>query len=279
MGEAGHFSAFCDSRLPGDSWPSLFFLWFCWLLAVTLLPGQVLGLAEVAGLAGIVWLGHIAAAVLSGRDRWLLYGSIAVVLPLLIALLIGFLAQTPYPASTIEWVPFAAGSAFRWEFFGVSLAVAASAAIALRAPDRFAQLARAGLVALVALSYFFFPEDWLWWYHPPQDSQLLALTFTLAAVGVADTAITAKARQKPEMVGALAAPFATLGVLVLAAGVLWRLVLGRETSFLTYGPLREADNALAFGTVAGILLAWLIVSTYLIRRIMQSSRPTDTEQP
>lgn len=263
--------------LTGESWPSLFFLWLCWLLAVVLLggEGQILGPAELAGSVGIVWLGHVAAAVLSGRDRWLLYGSIAVVVPLLVALLIGFITQTPYPASTIEWVPFAAGSDFRWEFFGLSIAVAASAAVVLRPPDRFAQLARAGFVALVALSYFVLPEQWLWWYHPAERSKLITLTVSLAALGVADTAITAaRTREKTDVVGAWALPFATLGVLVLAAGVLWRIVLGTWTPFLEYGPMREPDNALAVGTVAGISLVWLIVSTYLIRKMLQPDRPT-----
>jgi hypothetical protein len=257
----------------GESWPSLFVLWLCWSLAVILLPGQILGPAEVAGSVGIVWLGHVGAAVLSGRDRWLLYGSVAIVVPLLIALLIGFITQTPYPVSTIEWVPFAAGSGFRWEFFGVSVAVATSAAVALRPPVRLAQLARAGFVALAALSYFVLSERWLWWYHPAEGAQLITLALSLAAVGIADTAITAaRARQKVDVVGAWALPFATLGVLVLFAGILWRVVLGTWTPFLGYGPMREPDNALAIRTVSGILLVWLIVSTYLIRKMLQSGQ-------
>lgn len=268
------------TAVTGDSWPSLFFLWFCWLLAATLAPGQIVGPVEVAGLAGIVWLGHVAAAVLSGRNRWILHGSIAVVVSLLIAVLIHLLTQTPYPTSSIEWVPFAAGSAFRWQFFGVVVAIAASAAIALHAPTRYSQLARAGLVAPLALAYFFLPEHWLWWYHPSGSSQLLILTVTLAALGMADTTITkARARRKAAMVAVFAAPFATLAILVLAAGILWWIALAGTTPFPTYDPIPEPDNnAPALGTVAGILLTWIIVCIYLIRRILQSSKSAD-ERP
>ena len=240
----------------------LAFLWIC-------LAGSV-GLALTPNLdidlllIGLIPVGFIGAAGMSGRGRWWwLCGAIAFLILFPAAAVAPWLANTAYPPSAFERLPFTAGAGSRWEMFVFLLGVAVATLIALRSPTPSAALCRAALAGLVALGYL------VAWDGIPLAAAsawevVLAITLLLAAIGLGDV-IAALASNSPfERRVATGARFLMcLTLLALAAGVSWRLLLG----YAFFGSFSEPDNdTLPLATVAAVLLGTLVVSYVTGRR-------------
>lgn len=278
-GEAANTDAILQSvlkHLREPSWKSLLLLGFCWLVVAALAIGEVVD--NLVILLGVLVLGHLGAAVLSGRSRWWLHGAAAVAGLVLVALFAEELQATAYgyPASTLGWVPFRNGATLQWRAFYLSLAVAVATGMALKPPARHTQLTRAGTAAVVAFSYFAIPHRWV----PDSNSQVGGMTIivvVLVVVGVADTVVIwADRRGRGALVGAVAVPFVSLALLVVAAGVFWTFRARLTPSMPTLLPpdrlLPEPSNAMALSTVAVVVLGSLIVSAYVVPKILRGTR-------
>lgn len=242
----------------------LAFLWLCLAVAFGLsLTGDI---DNGWVLLGIIGVGFLGAARMSGRDRWWLHGAAVFIAFVLLGLLFGWLRDAGYPPSTFGIVPFAAGAAARWEMFGLLLAIALAAGIAVRAPTPIARLGRTGLAGLVALGYLI---AWTGGQFPNVSAGqvVVALTLVLAAIGLGDMLTTwASRRGHDALAAAVSVPAIALTLLVVGAAIVWRLWLGTPVDPLAAGG-PEQNDALSLGTLAVLLVGSAIVSALAIRKL------------
>lgn len=256
------------------SWKALLLLGLCWQVALAV--GQAVDSLLIV--IGVLLLGHLGAAVLSGRSRWWLYGAAAVTGFVLVAWFATELNTTAwgYPHSTLGWVPFRNGANLQWEGFYASLSVAVATGVALKPPMRYSQLTRAGMVAAVALTLFAIPNRWV----PDPKFMVGGMTIILTVlmlVGVADTVLAwADRRGRSALVGAVAVPFVSLALLVVTAGVFWTFLARSTPSMPSFRP-PEPKDALILGTVAVVVLGSLLASTILVPKILRPERPLESK--
>lgn len=239
----------------------LAFLWIC--LAAAFGQAITTDSDSDAVLIGLIAVGFIGAAGMSGRGRWWwLYGAAAFLVLIPIAPFSGWLRDTAYPPSTFERIPFTLGALYRWEVFGFLLGIALATGIAVRSPTRSARFGRAGLAGLVAIGYL------VAWDGVPLPTAsawevVLAITLVVAAIGLGDMLTKwASLHEQGAVVAAAAVSVICLTILVLAAGIFWRLWLG---SLLDLFP-EPKNDVLPLGTVAVVLLGSLVLSFFIIRR-------------
>lgn len=255
-----------------SNWKALLLLGLSWQVAVAI--GQVVDSLLIV--VGVLLLGHLGAAALSGRSRWWLYGAAAVTGFVLVAWLAIELNTTAwgYPHSTLGWVPFRNGANLQWEGFYASLSVAVATGVALKPPMRYGQLTRAGMVAAVALTLFAIPNRWV----PDPTFMVGGMTIILTVlmlVGVADTVLVwADRRGRSALAGAVAVPFVSLALLVVAAGVFWTFPEGPSMPSLRPP---EPKDALVLGTVAVVVMGSLLVTTILVPKMLRPERPLESK--
>jgi hypothetical protein len=244
------------------------FLWICLAAAFGLAITK--DSDSDAVLIGVVGVGFIGAAGMSGRGRWWwLYGAAAFLVLILVGPIAGWLTDTAYPPSSFERIPFTLGALYRWELFGFLLGIGLAAGIAVRSPTPSARLGRAGLAGVIAVGYL------LVWDGIPLSTAsawevVLAITLVLAAVGLGDvTTKWASLHLYEGVVAAAAVSVICLNILVLAAGIFWRLWLG---SLLDLFP-EPKNDMLPLGTVAAVLLGSLVLSFFIIRRYKGRTEP------
>jgi hypothetical protein len=241
----------------------LVFLWICLAASVGLALTPNLEIDLI--LIGLIPAGFIGAAGMSGRGRWWwLYGAIAFLILFPAAAVAPWLADTAYPPSAFDRLPFTAGAGSRWEMFVFLLGVAAATLIALRSPTPSAQLWRAALAGLTALGYL------VAWDGVPLGAAsawevVLAITLLLAAIGLGDViADVVSDSGISGRVATVAIFLICLTLLVLVAGVTWRALLG----YAFFGSFSDADNdVLPLATIAAVLAGTLGVSYVAGRRL------------
>lgn len=267
MQSTGHRSFMNGVRV--SVWSGLFVLGVFWAVAWVVNDPQFVYLAVSAAL---LWFGHLGAAIMSGRVRWWLSGTAALVAFVVVVAVAEALIDTPYPPSTVEWSPFAAGMRLRWEMFYSVAAVGVPAGVALSPSGRFAHLARAGTVSALALASFFIPAGWI--AQTRQGVGILSIMVVLLAVGAADTlAVWAVARRRSRLVAAVSIPIAALGGVVVTAAAFWWLLLGADVYMP--GENLEPNDARAVATVIAVLIAAVLVSILFISRIARHSATTE----
>jgi hypothetical protein len=239
------------------------FLWICLAtsLGLALIPNLEIDLI----LIGLIPVGFIGAARMSGRGRWWwLYGAIAFLILFPAAAVAPWLADTAYPPSTFDRLPFTAGAGYRWEMFVFLLGVAVATLVALRSPRRPAMLWRAALAGLIAVGYL------VAWDGVPLGAAnawevVLAITLLLAAIGLGDVIAEVVADSGINRRVATGAIFLMcLTLMVLVAGVTWRVLLG----YAFFGSFSNPDNdVLPLATIAAALVGALGVSFAAGRRM------------
>lgn len=233
----------------------LAFLWVCLAVSIGLALTPDLDIDLI--LVGLVPIGFIGAAGMSGMGRWWwLYGVIAFLILVPAAAVAPWLRNTAYPPSAFDRLPFTAGAG-GWEMFVFLLGIAVGALIALRSPTRSTLLCRAAFAGMVALGYL------VTWDGGPLGAAdaweaVLAISLLLAAVGLGDViarVVTDSGGSVRVTSGAIFLICLTL--LTLVAGVTWRLVLG--TAF--FGSFSDPDNdLLPLATIAAVVVGALGVS-------------------
>jgi hypothetical protein len=235
----------------------LVFLWICLVVSfgLALTPNLEIDLVLVC----LIPVGFIGAAGMSGRGRrwWWLYGAIAFLILFPTSAIAGWLQQTAYPPSAFGRLPFTAGAGYRWEMFVFLVGIALAALIALRMATRAAGLLRAALAALIAVGYL------IVWDGPLATARawevMLAITLVLAAIGLGDVIAEVASNSGFEARVATGATFVIcLTLLLLVAGVTWRVLLGDSY----FGSFSEPDNdILPLATIAAVLLGALVLSS------------------
>lgn len=240
----------------------LAFLWIC--LAAAFGLAITTDSDRDAVLIGLIGVGFIGAAGMSGRGRWWwLYGAAAFLVLIPVAPFSGWLADTSYPPSTFDFLPFTVSARHRWEMFGLLLGLALATGIALRSPTPSARFGRAGMAGVVSLGYLV-ASDGIPLSTASAWEVLLAITLVLAALGLGDIITKwASLHGYAGWVTAAAVPVISLNILVLAAGIFWRLWLGAPVDLLFPEP---KNDILPLGTLAVVLLGSLALSFFVIRR-------------